>query len=307
MIFCGTVQESLMVLQQWIVDLCDQHSMAVDIPELEQIVQTELDGIFITALTESLDSQSNVEFEHILELLESLPAGLSRKLRLCLNDALKEKSPPVPLPKIVTAHHYLKCSFSGSAVNDAFSLHSDFYLSEIQVHLSQESEFSCQLLKYFDEKLQPNPLVTGGEENRALNGLIDICIDQAFLDADQEMYMFNFEKGRNLIHLKKYVLDRVFSQRATPEPLAFLSEQRQFSTSAMKKGRDYESLVTDLHSIDILFDLTSECNIPELMKVTASLINYRQDLHAQFYRNVFIRGGTGRLGPVGPARPDFGN
>ena len=285
MIFGGTVKESLSVLQQWVVDLCDRHSMTAELPELEQIVQAELDGIFITALTECIDFQSSAEFEHILKVLELLPACVSRKLRLCLNDMLKEKCPPVPLLFIVIANRYLKCSFSYSAVNEALNLHSDFYLSEIQVHLSQESEFSGRLLEYFDEKLQPNPLVTGADIS-ALVGLINICIDLAFCNEGQKVYFFNFEHGRTLPYLKKYVLDRNLHQQTTSEPLQFLSDQRQFSTSVMKNVSDYKSLVNDLEwdAFEVLFDWTNECNVSVLLKVTASLINYRQDLHVQFYR-----------------------
>ena len=216
-----------------------------------------------------------------------MPANISHNLRLCLNDVLKEKR--VSLQTIVIADRYLKCSFSCNSVKEAFELHSDFYLSEIQLHLSQESVLSAQLLEYFNVKLDANPLVSSA--NGPLIGLLDICVDLAFLDEDPDVYLFNFGHGRRLRSLKKYVLHRILSEaRVSPEPLEYLGDQRQFSTeSTEKSGKDYKSLINglDWDDVGVLFDLKNGAFIPVLLKLTAYVIGYRQDLHAQFYRKNF--------------------
>ena len=61
------IEESVTKLQHWIDQICDQHSKFETQSEIEEIVKTELDGILITALTESIDLQNYVEFEHILK------------------------------------------------------------------------------------------------------------------------------------------------------------------------------------------------------------------------------------------------
>ena len=285
-------KESLERIRQWLQDESDNHALALELPELQQHVERELEAAFISALTESIENVYLQEFEQLLMVMERLPARSSRRMRLCINEQLENNVMRFPMSLVIVAQDYLKCHFRSDLINTAFSLNLDYYTAEIQILLSQNDGFADRVLQYFETHLEynANPLVTLNdhekEDYQAILALIENCIEQEY-----DVFQHDHKRSSYPL-LKKHILEfKLFRQKdtETEETLKYLGGQKHFTTSSIKNLSAYLNLLTDFDGPSIVNALfgpknnVQQIHVPNLLRVVSALIQFRQDLHSDFY------------------------